>query len=290
MKVENVIRAYLPEETGYSADLAAAMNYSILAGGKRLRPSMLWETYRLFRGDAFEPDLFSPAAPFMAAMEMIHTYSLVHDDLPAMDNDVLRRGKTTTWKQFGEAQGILAGDALLTYAFETAVKAFALTDDSGRVYEALGILAQKAGIGGMCGGQAVDVAMEGKAIPSDMLNYIYENKTGALFEAAMMIGAKLGGADAAEVEICRKAASKIGLAFQIRDDILDMISTEAELGKTIGSDAANGKYTYASVHGPEAAQNAVAKLSKEALELLETLPGDKTYFCDLIRKMETRKN
>ena len=208
--VESILKKYLPEETGYQKTLLEAMNYSLLAGGKRIRPTMMQETYWIFGGEGEEIE------PFMAAMEMIHTYSLVHDDLPAMDNDTLRRGRTTTWREFGEDMGILAGDGLLTYAFETAAKAFDKTLHADRVGRAIGILAQKAGIYGMAGGQAVDVELTGGPIPADTLDFIYRLKTGALLEASMMIGAVLAGAGEEEIHLCEQIAGDIGMAFQKR--------------------------------------------------------------------------
>ena len=284
MDIERILRQYLPAEEGFAAALAEAMNYSVLAGGKRIRPRMMYETYRLFGGDG------EVIEPFMAAIEMIHTYSLVHDDLPAMDNDVLRRGRTTTWKAYGEAAGILAGDGLLTYAFETAAKAFDMTDNAAAAGRAIGILAYKAGIGGMAGGQSVDVAMTGKPIPEDMLMYIYRLKTGALLEACMMIGAVLAGATDDDVDRCEKIAADIGMAFQIRDDILDVVSTEEELGKPIGSDAELGKTTYVTLYGLKEAELEVMNLSDRANVRLRELPGDKTWFKDFIRQMEIRRN
>lgn len=282
MTVEEIIKKYLPSEDGYQKTLIEAMNYSMLAGGKRIRPTMMQETYRLFGGQGPEVE------PFMAALEMIHTYSLVHDDLPAMDNDTLRRGRTTTWKAYGENVGILAGDGLLTLAFETAAKAFSLTEHADRVGQAIGLLANKAGIYGMAGGQSVDVEMTGKPIPADMLDFIYRLKTGALLEAAMMIGALLAGATAEQVRLCEQVAADIGMAFQIRDDMLDIISTEEELGKPIGSDERNVKTTYVTLYGMEAADEKVRALSERAIESLKQLPGNQEFFISFIQNMERR--
>ncbi len=284
MKVEEIIHAYLPEETGPGALLMEAMNYSLLVGGKRIRPTMMQETYRLFGGEGKEIE------PFMAAMEMIHTYSLVHDDLPAMDNDTLRRGKETTWKVYGEAMGILAGDALLTYAFETAARAFALTKHPDRVGRAMGVLAEKAGPCGMAGGQAVDVALTGKPISMETLDFIYRLKTGALLEASMMIGAILAGASEDEIEACRQIALDIGMAFQIQDDILDISGTPEEIGKPVGSDERNAKTTYVTLYGMEAAREEVCRLSQRAGDRLITLPGEKNFFLSFIQKLEHRSH
>ena len=282
MNPEEVIRQYLPSEEGEQKTLLSAMNYSMLAGGKRVRPRLMWEAYRLFGGTE---DVIKP---FMAAMEMIHTYSLVHDDLPAMDNDTLRRGKTTTWAKYGEDMGILAGDGLLTYAFETAAKGFALTAYPERAARAIGLLAEKAGISGMAGGQSVDVELTGKPLPADTLSFIYRTKTGALLEASLMIGGILAGAGQEEVSVLETIGTDTGLAFQIRDDILDVTSTEEELGKPIGSDARNQKTTWVTLYGMEAAEEEVQRLSDEAVSLLERLPGDASFFRDFIRKLEKR--
>ena len=221
-QAEEVIYSFLPFEEGFQKTLFEAMNYSMKAGGKRLRPLLMQETYRMFGGEGSEVE------PFMAAMEMIHTYSLVHDDLPAMDNDEYRRGKLTTHAKFGHAMGVLAGDALLNYAFETAAEAFDKSTDLHRTAKALQILSRKAGIYGMIGGQVVDVQSSGHAIDQNRLDFIYELKTGALLEAAMMVGAVLAGASEEEVAVIEKVASDVGIAFQIRDDILDVTSTLEE--------------------------------------------------------------
>lgn len=237
-KIEAVIARYLPKEEGYQKTVISAMNYSIQAGGKRLRPMLMWETYRMFGGRS------EVIGPFMAAIEMVHTYSLVHDDLPAMDNDEFRRGRKTTHAQYGEAMGILAGDGLLNYAFETAVKAFEIEPGNLQIGKALAVLAEKSGCQGMLGGQCVDVEMEGKPVTEDMLRFIYRLKTAALFEASMLIGAILAGATQSEQRQVELAAREFGLAFQIQDDILDVTSTTEELGKPVGSDQKNHKTTW----------------------------------------------
>ena len=282
MTTEEIILSYLPEETGYQKTILSAMNYSVKAGGKRVRPTLMREAYRLFGGQE------AVVEPFMAAMEMIHTYSLVHDDLPAMDNDTLRRGRPTTWSVYGEDMGILAGDCLLTYAFETAAKAFALTAHPERVGTAIGVLAEKAGIYGMAGGQVVDVEKTGKPLTAEELDFIYRLKTGALLESSLMIGGILAGAGDEEVRTLEQIGTDLGLAFQIRDDILDVISTEEELGKPIGSDARNEKTTWVTLYGMEAAEAEVSRLSDEAVGLLDTLPGDTSFFRDFIRRLEKR--
>ena len=246
-EAESVIRKYLPEEIGFAKTMAEAMNYSMTAGGKRLRPILIRETYQLLGGEG------ELCEPFMAAMEMIHTHSLVHDDLPALDNDDYRRGRLTTHKVYGEAMGVLSGVALLNRAYEVMLKAFDLTEDKERVISAMKIMADKTGINGMLGGQSVDVENDGKPLKREMLDYIYKNKTSALIEASMMTGAVLAGASEEAVRIVEQAAEDIGLAFQIQDDILDVTSTQEELGKPIHSDEKNNKVTYVSLMGIQAA-------------------------------------
>lgn len=282
-QIEDIIKKYMPDETGYQRTVIEAMNYSILAGGKRLRPMLMLETFRLFGGDG------KVIEPFMAAIEMIHTYSLVHDDLPAMDNDEYRRGRKTTHVVYGEAMGILAGDGLLNYAFETAVKAFDKTDDYKAVAKALKIFAQKTGIYGMIGGQTVDVENDGKPITKDMLDFIYELKTGALIEASMMTGAVLAGASDENIEKVKAVAINVGLAFQIQDDILDITSTMEVLGKPINSDEKNNKITYVSLEGLERAKHDVESVSNKALTLLDELEGNNEFLRELIIMLITRK-
>ena len=240
---ETVLKKYLPKEEGFAVTMAQAMNYSMLAGGKRLRPVLMQETYRLFGGSE------EVVEPFMAAMEMIHTHSLIHDDLPALDNDDYRRGRLTTHKVYGEAMGVLSGVALLNYAYEVMLTAFDMTKEKDRVVKALRIMADKTGIHGMLGGQSVDVENDGKPVKKEVLDYIYQNKTSALIECAMMAGAVLAGAPEEAVEIIEEAARDIGLAFQIQDDILDVTSTSEELGKPVHSDEKNNKVTYVTLLG-----------------------------------------
>lgn len=282
-EIENVIRQYLPEEEGFAMTMAQAMNYSMLAGGKRLRPMLLKETYCLFGGEG------RAAEPFIAAIEMIHTHSLIHDDLPAIDNDDYRRGRLTTHKVYGEAMGVLSGVSLLNYAYEVMLKAFDLTQETERVISALRIMAEKTGINGMLGGQSVDVENDGKPITKEMLDYIYKNKTSALIEASMMAGAVLAGADQRQTALVCKAAEDIGLAFQIQDDILDVVSSEKELGKPVHSDEKNHKVTYVSLMGIEQASRQVNQLSNEAIALLESLEQKNEFLCELIRSLIHRR-
>ena len=265
-EIESILEAALPAKEGYQALIMEAMEYNLLAGGKRLRPMLMKETYELFGGTE------KVIEPFMAALEMIHTYSLVHDDLPAMDNDDYRRGRKTTHVVYGEAMGILAGDALLNYAFETAASAFSLyPEKSLEIGKALQVLAKKAGVFGMIGGQVVDVMSEGKSISKEVLDFIHELKTGALIESAMMIGAILAGAEEADVQKLEKIAKNVGIAFQIQDDILDVTSTAEILGKPVLSDEKNEKTTYVTLVGLEQAKASVEAISKEAITMLHSL-------------------
>lgn len=282
--IEKMLQEYLPKQKGYQSVIMEAMGYSLMAGGKRLRPMLMLETYRLFQGSC------KAIRPFMAAIEMIHTYSLVHDDLPALDNDDYRRGRKTTHIVYGEDMGILAGDALLNYAFETAFRAF-VTDpqDSLLIGRALGVLGKKAGIYGMIGGQVIDVKETGHVVSKEVLDTIYVLKTSALIEASMMIGAIFGGASEEEVKKVEKIARYVGLAFQIQDDILDVTSTEEELGKPIRSDEKNHKTTYVTLMGIEDASGQVRKLSEEAVLLLESLDRKNEFLNTLVHELVGRR-
>lgn len=283
-EAEQIISSYLPKEEGYQKTVIEAMNYSFLAGGKRLRPILMLETYRLFGGRS------KVIEPFMAAIEMIHTYSLVHDDLPAMDNDEYRRGKKTTHVVYGEAMAILAGDALLTYAFETATKALDIEPQNPGIGKAIRILSAKAGIYGMVGGQTVDVESENTCdMTKEKLDFIYRLKTSALIEASMMVGAVLAGATGNEQKIVEEVASKVGLAFQIQDDILDVTSTMEVLGKPIGSDEKNHKSTYVTYEGIEKAKQDVADLSEKAIAQMETLVVKNEFLSELLRYLISRE-
>lgn len=283
-EIEEILKSYLPEQNGYQRIIMDAMEYSLMAGGKRLRPMLMQETYRLFGGTE------KVIEPFMAAQEMIHTYSLVHDDLPAMDDDELRRGRKTTHVVYGEDMGILAGDALLNYAFETAAAAFdEYPEKALQIGKAMKILGNKAGIYGMLGGQVVDVKETGHAVDKDVLDFIYALKTGALLESSMMIGATLAGADDESIALIEKVASKVGLAFQVQDDILDVTSTAEVLGKPIHSDEKNEKTTYVTLLGIDKAEKIVEKESVEAIELLKGLPVRNDYLEWLLTQLIHRK-
>ena len=283
--IETILQEYLPNEEGWQKSVIEAMNYSVLAGGKRLRPMLMEETYRLFGGQGKEIE------PFMAAIEMIHTYSLVHDDLPAMDNDEYRRGRKTTHVVYGEAMAILAGDGLLNYAFETALKSFEMDGNAQSKAQALTVLARKAGIYGMVGGQTADIEAEnlGDKVTQEHLMFIHAHKTSALIEAAMMIGAILAGADDRQIAEVEKAAYEIGIAFQIQDDILDVTSTLEMLGKPIGSDAKNHKTTYVTLKGLDEAQKEQRELSEHAVDTIRNMGYTNDFLMELITSLVTRQ-
>jgi geranylgeranyl diphosphate synthase type II len=294
VEIEGILRKYIPKEEGYQKTVIEAMNYSLLAGGKRLRPLLMAETYQLFGG--VELTLLEP---FLSAIEMIHTYSLVHDDLPAMDNDEYRRGRKTTHVVYGEAMAILAGDGLLNYAFETALKAFELiipTKETSeiiayqRVAKALQVLSVKAGIYGMIGGQVIDMEDYNGVVERSRLDLMYQLKTGALIEASMMIGAILAGASKEEVYKIENIADDIGLAFQIKDDILDVTSTPEVLGKPVHSDEKNEKTTYVTIMELEKANNEVVQISTRAMDAFETLPYKNEFLKSLIKMLINREN
>ncbi len=266
--IEKILISFEPKEEGKQQLIMEAMNYSLNAGGKRLRPMLLLETFRLFAGDE------QRAYPFMAAMEMIHTYSLVHDDLPAMDNDLYRRGKKTTHAVYGENMGILAGDALLNYAYETMAQAVVESDCMEHSAQAMSLIAKKAGIYGMVGGQTVDVLNENRQMSLETIKLIHELKTAALIEAAMMSGAVLGGACQEDLKDIGQIAKNIGIAFQIQDDILDVTGKADVLGKPVFSDEKNNKTTFVTLMGIEESKKQVKQYSDEAVLLLRKI-GDR---------------
>lgn len=286
--IEAILDKYLPQEEGPARTVIEAMNYSVRAGGKRLRPMLMKESFRLFGGDS---DIVEP---FMAALEMIHTYSLVHDDLPCMDNDEYRRGRKTTHAVYGEGMAVLAGDALLNYAMETACKAFDMKEGQAKAADigrALQVLVGKSGIYGMIGGQCADVEAEDapETIDEELLLYIHENKTAALIQDALVVGAILAGASDNDIDKMEKVGLNVGIAFQIQDDILDVTSTFEELGKPIGSDEKNGKSTYVTLKGIEQSKAVVEEMSNEAMELLENIEGDNEFIIELTRSLINRK-
>lgn len=286
--VEAGFTSYLPKEEGYAKTVLEAMNYSLCAGGKRLRPLFLYVSYRMLGGEDERA-----VRPFMMAMEMIHTYSLVHDDLPAMDDDDIRRGRLTTHKKYGEAMGILAGDALLNAAFETAFLAFDSETAAGRIGEALKVLGNKAGIYGMVGGQVVDVENNGCFVDADMLYYVYKNKTAALIEASLMIGGILAGASRKQVAVLEEIGTQIGIAFQIQDDILDVVGEEAVIGKPVHSDEKNEKSTYLALHGLDKSREKVEKCTRKGLDTLKDITAvreeEKEFLYDLLLSLVGRE-
>ncbi len=285
----DLIKEFLPKEEGLQKRVAESMNYSFNSGGKRLRPMFMMESYRLFKGE----DL-SKIAPFMAAIEMIHTYSLIHDDLPAMDNDDYRRGRLTNHKMFDEATAILAGDGLLNYAFETISLAMKKEEDPvilKRMVAAFEVLSRKAGINGMIGGQIVDLEMEHKKdVSLDTLLFIHKCKTAALIEASLMTGAIMAGADDENISKIEKAGYNTGLAFQIQDDILDVTGDFKTLGKSVGSDEKNEKITYVSLKGLKESEEEQKRLSEEAVEIVKEIGNGDTFLSDLIEYLITRNN
>ena len=278
-QIEQILDQYLPPKEGLQKTVLTAMNTTVKAGGKRLRPMLINETYKMFGG---EGDIVKP---FMAAIEMIHTYSLIHDDLPALDNDDYRRGQKTCHIVYGEDMAILAGDALLNYAYEVATKAFDLADQDEmmNVVEAVKILARKPGIYGMIGGQVADVELEGTPLSMEQILFIHKNKTSALIEACMMIGAVLAGASKEDVMAMEEGGEYIGLAFQIQDDILDLTGDEEEIGKPVGSDEKNHKTTYVTLKGLEQSAKDVEEISKKAIEILARYDVGNRYLTNLTR-------
>lgn len=285
-EIEDIIASYLPKEEGYAKTVIEAMNYSIQTGGKRIRPLLMKEVYTMYGGAGKEIEYF------MTALEMIHTYSLIHDDLPCMDNDEYRRGRKTTHVVYGEGMATLAGDGLLNLACETACAAFDTDADPVKVGKAIKYLFGKSGIYGMIGGQTADIEsenMDQRCVDDARLLYIHEHKTGALIQAAMVIGGILGGANDITQRTLSKIARNVGLAFQIQDDILDVTSTFEELGKPIGSDLKNQKATYVTIHGLEASMKEVETLSNEAITLLHTIPYDNAFLEELLKSLISRK-
>lgn len=268
--IDEILEKNLPNEDTYPAEIFKAMRYSVFAGGKRLRPLLLLATCEAVGGNR------AVAEPFACAIECIHTYSLIHDDLPAMDNDDYRRGKLTNHKMFGEDIAILAGDGLLHYAMEIMTDACCKEMSFAKV-KAMQIISHCVGIQGMLSGQVVDVISEGKEIDVNTLNYIHEKKTAAMIQGALQAGAILGGANDDIVLNFKQAGEKIGVAFQIQDDILDVISTQDALGKPINSDVKNHKTTYVTMFGIDESQKKVNKLLTEAIGIWEDL-GEKGQF------------
>lgn len=260
--VNQYLDGFIPQAQGYAEVIYDAMRYSSFAGGKRLRPILMLSAFEAVGG------VGEIVYPFACALEMIHTYSLIHDDLPAMDNDDYRRGKLTNHKVYGEGLAILAGDALLNLAFETMITA-TKKHRSWEAIDAMDVIAAAAGIKGMIGGQVVDLISENKIIDLDTLHYIHKNKTTAIIQAALKAGALLGKGTPEEIEALDKFGYCLGMAFQIQDDILDIISTQEELGKPIKSDEKNGKATFVSLKGLDFSKQYVKQLSQDAIHYME---------------------
>ncbi|WP_092924448.1 polyprenyl synthetase family protein [Romboutsia hominis] len=273
--IEKLLKEYMPKEEGYQKTIMEAMNYSLSAGGKRLRPILTLEACKSVGG------YYKDAIPFAMAIEMIHTYSLIHDDLPALDNDDLRRGRKTNHIVFGEDMAILAGDALLNYAFEVMLLGSMNKENPNKYLNAMYEIASAAGINGMIGGQVVDVQSENKKIPKEKLDYIHNNKTAAIMIGCMRAGAIIGNANDNELENITKYSKNIGLAFQIVDDILDIVGDESKLGKKVGSDIDNNKSTYPSLIGLEESKEEANRLIKEAKEALTQISNDTEFLSSL---------
>ena len=267
-EIDDIVLSFLPMEISPAIQVRQAMNYAMKSGGKRIRPTLMYLTYKcLTPRDKYNKDVIEP---FMAAIEMIHTSSLIHDDLPAIDNDDLRRGKPSVHKAFGEAAGILSGDMLLNYAYEIAAKSFTVSPGDENVEKAFTVLLNKTGLYGMLGGQSADVMLTGQEITEEDQKYIYLNKTAALIEAPLMIGAILSG-ERVDISALEEAGRRLGLAFQVRDDILDVTGTEEKLGKEIGQDSRNCKSTYVAVHGIEASNAFVIEQTDIVLDLIRSV-------------------
>ena len=301
--VEEIIKRYLPSEDAPS-DVPKAMNYAIEAGGKRVRPVLVYLTYMANNKDGSDAseEFKLMVEPFISAIEMIHTYSLIHDDLPAMDDDTMRRGRPTVHVQFNESTAILAGDALLNYSMEVVSKAMCSVADMVEKGElsskalinccrAEKVLYQKAGIDGMIGGQGLDVQLSGHIVRDVDRDYIYKNKTCALIEASFMMGAILAGADETTVNAFERAGEAVGMAFQVQDDILDIIGDAEKLGKEVHQDERNQKNTFVASFGLEKSKEYVNTESEKAVRLIEETVGESVYrdaLLDLVKMLTKR--
>lgn len=280
-EIENYLDSYLKEVSEPNKKLVEAMRYSLLAGGKRLRPILMIETYEALGGKEEIMEL-------AIALEMIHTYSLIHDDLPSMDNDDYRRGKLTNHKVYGDAMALLAGDGLLNLAHETMIKWAMNQDDCRKALDAIEYVSSSAGYKGMIGGQVVDVLSENKKIDFDTLRYIQMNKTAALIKSAMVAPAYALGVSQETREAIESYAENIGVAFQIRDDLLDEISTFEKLGKDIGSDAKQHKNTYLSFYSKEETKIELSKLTRDAILYIQKAFENSKFFVDMAKYLEVR--
>lgn len=280
--IEKLLKEYMPEEKGYQKTIFEAMNYSLKAGGKRLRPILTLEACRIVGGN--EEDVI----PFAIAIEIIHTYSLIHDDLPALDNDDLRRGRPTNHKVYGDAMAILAGDGLLNYAFEIMLSSSIGKENPAKYLNAINEIAKSSGVYGMIGGQVVDIESEDKKIEMEKLDFIHLNKTAAIIVGCMRAGAIIGDATEEQLENITKYATNIGLSFQIADDILDITGDESKLGKKVGSDIDNNKSTYPSLIGLEKSKEIANDLINEAKTRISNIKGDTEFLNDLAEYIVAR--
>ncbi len=282
--INDALMSYLEKEASSHGEaiMREAMSYSVENGGKRIRPVLTLEFCRLCGGDV------ESALPFACAIEFIHTYSLIHDDLPCMDDDDMRRGKPSSHIRFGEANALLAGDSLLTLAFETALSTEKF--DASTVVKAASIIAEAAGRAGMIAGQVLDLENENRSVTADDLRQVDELKTGELIRAACLLGCTAAGADSEKCAAAVSFARNLGLAFQVVDDILDVTSDAATLGKPIGSDESNNKNTYVSLLGLSGAQEAAGKLTAAAIDALDVFGGDADFLIDLSKKLLSRSN
>lgn len=279
--VDEALNSYLLAADAYPETIHSAMRYSIFAGGKRLRPILLLAATQAVGGST------DKSMPVACALELIHTYSLIHDDLPAMDNDDYRRGRLTNHKVYGEAIAILAGDALLTQAFELiALAARELPAEA--VNQVTLEIAQAAGSQGMIGGQVVDMLSENKAIGGEILEYIHRHKTGALFRASIRAGAILGGSSTEQLQALTQYAEQMGLAFQIKDDLLDIEGDAEKIGKPIGSDVKNQKATYPSIYGMEQARQMAATAADEAIKALKIFGAEAEFLREIMHFIISR--
>lgn len=278
-KTEAALDKFLPEKDGYQKKIYEAMRYSLLGGGKRVRGVLALECCRIACGDE------TPALPFAAAVEMVHAYSLIHDDLPAMDNDDLRRGKPTNHKVFGEAMAILAGDGLLGCAFETVLFN---AENKENAWQALKIMAKGLGPEGMLGGQVIDMGAEGRQIDEDELFALHSKKTGALIKTACVGGGVMGGGDSKLIEKLEKYADCIGLAFQIKDDILDVEGDAAVLGKNTGMDKNRDKTTFVTLFGLEKSKQKMRDLTLKATEIADDIGSE--FLADMAKYLLDREN
>jgi len=282
-QIERALEQALPAPLSHDPAglVIEAMRYSLLCGGKRVRPVLAMAFCELCGGDP------AAALPFACAVEMVHTYSLIHDDMPCMDDDAMRRGRPTNHRVYGEAMALLAGDGLLTLAFETA-----LSFEGGPMgaREAVRLLAQCAGAKGMVGGQCVDLQSDGREMTVELLQAMDKGKTVALIHAACGMGCIAAGAGEAQLRAAEKYAYGLGMAFQLRDDILDVEGSAEKLGKETGMDAARSKQNYVSLLGVEEAKHLVDEYTDEALRALEVFPGDKSFLRDYARALASREN